>query len=204
MSRCPYLGNTPDVLLSVLGGETKVLVQTETNVVAVQSVGLETKVEEVLLERDGDGGLARGGETSEPDGGTLLLAEVAALSASETRVPGDVAIAFVRILLILLSSRLSGVADRGALGRAKDKFSRWRSEGLTWPLLLVDVEGVWRIKVRSCFLCWSVSVTGNTTLAEIIFASLRDDYATLKMHCSGVGGPWHGASLAEFGTGADL
>lgn len=36
-----------------------------------------------------------------------------------------------------------------------------------------------------------LSVTGNNTLAEIIFASLWDDYATLKMHCSGVGGPWH-------------
>lgn len=54
-------------------------------------------MEEVLLESDGDGGLAGGRETSEPDGGTLLLAEVGALSASETRVPCDVAVAFVRI-----------------------------------------------------------------------------------------------------------
>jgi hypothetical protein len=92
-----YLSNTPDVLLPVLGREAKVLVQAESDVVAIESVGLETKVEEVLLERNGDGGLARGRETSEPDGGTLLLAEIGALSAGQTRVPCNVAAAFVRI-----------------------------------------------------------------------------------------------------------
>jgi len=88
-----YLSDTSDVLLSVLGGEAKVLVQAEADVVAIESVGLETKVEEVLLESNGDGGLARGRETSEPDGGTLLLAEVGALLTGETGVPCDVAVA---------------------------------------------------------------------------------------------------------------
>ena len=88
-----YLSDTPDVLLSVLGGEAKVLVQAEADVVAIESVGLETKVEEVLLESNGDGGLARGRETGEPDGGTLLLAEVGALLTGETGVPCDVAVA---------------------------------------------------------------------------------------------------------------
>ena len=88
-----HLGDTPDVLLSVLGREAKVLVQAEPDVVAIESVGLETKVEEVLLESNGDGGLARGRETSEPDGGTLLLAEVGALLTGKTRVPCDVAVA---------------------------------------------------------------------------------------------------------------
>jgi hypothetical protein len=92
-----YLSNTPDVLLSVLRREAKVLVQAESDVVAIESVGLETEVEEVLLERNGDGGLARGRETSEPDGGALLLAEIGALSTGQTRVPCDVAAAFVRI-----------------------------------------------------------------------------------------------------------
>jgi hypothetical protein len=76
-----YLSDTPDVLLSVLGREAKVFVQAEADVVAIESVGLETEVEEVLLEGNGDGGLARGRETSEPDGGALLLAEIGALSA---------------------------------------------------------------------------------------------------------------------------
>jgi hypothetical protein len=92
-----HLSNTPDILLPVLGREAKVLVQAESDVVAIESVGLETEVEKVLLERNGDGGLARGRETSEPDGGTLLLAEIGALSAGQTRVPCNVAAAFVRI-----------------------------------------------------------------------------------------------------------
>jgi hypothetical protein len=50
-------------------------------------------VEEVLFESNGDGGLAGGRETSEPDSGTLLLAEVGALLTGETRVPCDVAVA---------------------------------------------------------------------------------------------------------------
>lgn len=88
-----HLSDTPDVLLSVLGREAKILVQAEPDVVAIESVGLETKVEEVLLESNSDGGLARGRETSEPDGGTLLLAEVGALLTGETGVPCDVAVA---------------------------------------------------------------------------------------------------------------
>jgi len=88
-----HFSDTPDVLLSVLGREAKILVQAEPDVIAIESVGLETKVEEVLLESNGDGGLARGRETSEPDGGTLLLAEVGTLLTGETRVPCDVAVA---------------------------------------------------------------------------------------------------------------
>ena len=92
-----YLSDTPDVLLPVLGRETKVLVQAESDVVAIESVGLKTEVEEVLLESNGDGGLARSRKTSEPDSGTLLLAKVGTLSTGETRVPCDVAVAIVRI-----------------------------------------------------------------------------------------------------------
>jgi hypothetical protein len=103
-----YLGDTPDVLLSVLGREAKVLVQAEPDVVAVESVGLETKVEEVLLKGNGNGGLSRGGETGEPDGGTLLLAKIGALLTGETGVPGDVAIAIVRICVGLAEGRWRG------------------------------------------------------------------------------------------------
>lgn len=103
-----YLGDTPDVLLSVLGREAKVLVQAEPDVVAVESVGLKTKVEEVLLKGNGNGGLSRGGETGEPDGGTLLLAKIGALLTGETGVPGDVAIAIVRICVGLAGGRWRG------------------------------------------------------------------------------------------------
>lgn len=120
MSILAYLSNTPDVLLPVLGRETEVFVQTETDVVAIESVGLETKVEEVLLERNGDGGLARGRKTSEPDGGALLLAKIGALSAGQTRVPCDVAVAFVRICeceCVGLSSCNGRSRGRGGAGR---------------------------------------------------------------------------------------
>lgn len=106
-----YLGDTPDVLLSVLGREAKVLVQAEPDVVAVESVGLETKVEEVLLKGNGNGGLSRGGETGEPDGGTLLLAKIGALLAGETGVPGDVAIAIVRICVGFVEGRWRGCRE---------------------------------------------------------------------------------------------
>lgn len=89
-----HLSDTPDVLLSVLGREAKVLVQAESDIVAIESVGLKTEVEKVLLEGNGDGGLAGGRETGEPDGGTLLLTEIDALLTGETGVPCDVAVAF--------------------------------------------------------------------------------------------------------------
>jgi hypothetical protein len=103
-----YLGDTPDVLLPVFGREAKVLVQAEPDVVAVESVGLKTKVEEVLLKGNGNGGLSRRGETGEPDSGTLLLAKIGALLAGETGVPGDVAIAIVRICVGLAEGRWRG------------------------------------------------------------------------------------------------
>jgi hypothetical protein len=103
-----YLSDTPDVLLSVLGREAKVLVQAEPDVVAVEPVGLKTKVEEVLLKGNGNGGLSRGGETGEPDGGTLLLAKIGALLTGETGVPGDVAAANVRICVGLAEGRWRG------------------------------------------------------------------------------------------------
>lgn len=96
---CPYLSNPANVLFSVLRREAKVLVQAKSHVVAVESVGLETKVEEVLLESDGDGRLAGSGEASEPDSATLLLAKVGALSASEAGVPGNVAMGLVSMFI---------------------------------------------------------------------------------------------------------
>ena len=86
-----YLGDTADVLVAVLLGKAKVLVQAEADIVAVEAVGGDAEVEEMLLEGCCDGGLARGGEAGEPDGEAALLAQVVALAAREGRVPGDVA-----------------------------------------------------------------------------------------------------------------
>ena len=76
-----HLADAADVLVARLFVKAQVLVQAEADVVAIQAVGCETQVQQVLLEGCGDGGLARGGEAGEPDGGTLLLAEGVALGA---------------------------------------------------------------------------------------------------------------------------
>ena len=86
-----YLCDTADVLVTALLVKAKVLVETEADVVAVKTVGSKTLLEKVLLKSSGNGRLARGGETGEPDGSTLLLAELATLLAGKTSVPGDVA-----------------------------------------------------------------------------------------------------------------
>lgn len=86
-----YLRDAANVLVAVLLGEAQILVQAEAHVVAVETVGGDAQVEEVLLEGGRNGGLARGGETRQPDGEAALLAEVIALTARERRVPGNVA-----------------------------------------------------------------------------------------------------------------
>ena len=49
-----YLCDTSNVLLAIFGRESQVFVQAETDIIAVQSVGLETLLEEMLLEGFGD------------------------------------------------------------------------------------------------------------------------------------------------------
>ena len=87
-----YLGDSANVLVAVLLGETEVLVQAEADIVAVETVGGNAEVEEVLLERGRNGGFARGREAGQPDGEAALLAELVALMAREGRVPSDVAV----------------------------------------------------------------------------------------------------------------
>lgn len=86
-----YLGDAADVLVSIGVGESQVLVQAEAHIVAVQPVGGEAEVQQMLFERSCDGRLARGAETGEPDGEAALPAESVALAARQGRVPGDVA-----------------------------------------------------------------------------------------------------------------
>lgn len=85
------LADAADVLVAVALGEAEVLVEAEADVVAVEAVGGEAEVQEVLLESGGDGGLSRGGEAGEPDCEAALGAELVALAAGEGGVPGDVA-----------------------------------------------------------------------------------------------------------------
>lgn len=104
-----YLAYPADVLVAVLLGEAEVLVQAEADVVAVQAVGGVAEVEQVLLKSGGDGRLARGRQTGEPEGEALLLAVLAALLASETGVPGDVAVKQTAMLAYVCYSRLRAI-----------------------------------------------------------------------------------------------
>lgn len=85
------LADAADVLVAVLLGEAQVLVEAEADVVAVEAVGDQAEVQQVLLERGGDGGLARRREARQPDREAALAARLVALAAREGRVPGDVA-----------------------------------------------------------------------------------------------------------------
>ena len=90
--RWTHLRNAPDVLVPVLLAEAEVLVQPKANIVAIETVGGEAQVQQVLLERSRDGRLSGRGKACEPDGEAGLLAECVALSARKGRVPGDVAV----------------------------------------------------------------------------------------------------------------
>lgn len=87
-----YLSYPTDVLISALLVEAEVLVQSESYVVAVETVGCKPKVEEMLLECGRDGGFSGRAEACEPDCEAALLAEGVALAAREGWVPGDVAV----------------------------------------------------------------------------------------------------------------
>lgn len=86
------LTDAADVLVAVGLGEAQVLVEAEAHVVAVEAVGGEAQVEEVLLQGGGDGGLARGGEARQPDCEAALAAQLVALAAGEGGMPGDVTV----------------------------------------------------------------------------------------------------------------
>lgn len=89
------LGNfadAADVLNAVLVAEAQVLVQAETDIVAIETVGSQAQVQEVLLQGGSNGRLARSGQTSEPEGEALLLAELGAILARQRRVPNNVAV----------------------------------------------------------------------------------------------------------------
>lgn len=62
----------------------------------------------MLLKRDCDGRFAGGGQTCEPNGASLLLAEVCALRTSETCVPCDVAIALSGTFFTSVGGGLEG------------------------------------------------------------------------------------------------
>lgn len=86
------LADAADVLVAVGLGEAQVLVEAEAHVVAVEAVGGEAQVQEVLLEGGGDGRFARGGEARQPDCEATLGAQLVALAAGEGGMPGDVAV----------------------------------------------------------------------------------------------------------------
>lgn len=87
-----HLGDAPDVLVAVLLAEAQVLVQPEPDVVAVQPVrGHAALAQQLVLQLDRDGRLARRREAGQPDGEALLPAEAGALRAGDSGgMVGDV------------------------------------------------------------------------------------------------------------------
>ena len=85
------LSDPPNILPPIPLTKPEVLVQPEPHIIAIESIRRQTQVEQVLLERDGDGGFARRRQAREPEGETLLVAEVGAFGVGEGGgVPGDV------------------------------------------------------------------------------------------------------------------
>lgn len=73
-------GDAPDVLVAVGLAEAEVAIEPEADVVAIEPVGGQGGVQEVLLECGGDGGFPRGGEPGEPDCKAGLGAQGAAFA----------------------------------------------------------------------------------------------------------------------------
>lgn len=106
--------DTTNILLAIPGRETEVLVQAETDVVAIETVGRLVEREKVLFESGCDGRLARGRETSEPDCETLLVEKVGSLFVGDmTGMEGDVGSHLVCVFVIL-EKRCGGVDERKA------------------------------------------------------------------------------------------
>lgn len=104
-----YLRDTTNVLVTVLFREAEILVQAETDVVAVKTVGSDAQVQQMLLESGSDSRLARCRQTSEPEGQATLLAKLIALLARKRWVPGNVAAAKVLEWdLFLAAQRMEG------------------------------------------------------------------------------------------------
>lgn len=59
LRKMSYLSNSSNVLVSVLLAEPKVLVQSESDIVAIKTVCRESKMEEMLLQCCRNGRLAR-------------------------------------------------------------------------------------------------------------------------------------------------
>lgn len=106
----PHLSNSSNVLLTVFGRETEVLVQTESHIVAVESVCRKTKFEEVLLKGSRNGRFARRRKAGKPDSASFLFAKLAALCAREAGVPGDVAVLCQVYITIDLIQKFTYVA----------------------------------------------------------------------------------------------
>lgn len=79
-----HFGNAADVLVAVFLAEAQVLVQSKPDVVTVQAVGGDFALaEQLVLEFDGDCGLAAGGQAGEPDCEATLVAQGGALSVGD-------------------------------------------------------------------------------------------------------------------------
>lgn len=112
-----YLSNTSNILISILLRKSQILIQSESYIIAIESVSIDTQVQQVLLEGSCDCGFAGGGEAGEPEGEAFLLGVRLALGARETFVPGDVATHGISYMLVVLCSWHTQVRFGGQGGR---------------------------------------------------------------------------------------
>lgn len=82
-----YFRNPPNILPAILLAKPQIPIQTETHIIAVEAVSGKPQVQQVLLEGDGDGRFAAGGEAREPEREARLVTQGAAFGVREPVVP---------------------------------------------------------------------------------------------------------------------
>jgi len=82
----PYLSNPPDVFSAIFLAESQILVQSEAHIIPIETVGSQSKVEQVLLQCNGYGRFAACRETGKPESEACLAAEGAPLGVGDRGV----------------------------------------------------------------------------------------------------------------------
>lgn len=71
--QCRHLTSTTNILLPIMLGETQITIQTETQTISIEQIGMPTLGLQAALQRSGQSRLARSAEPREPDDARLLL-----------------------------------------------------------------------------------------------------------------------------------
>src|SRR5262245_15430072 len=86
-----HFADAANVLLAVSRGETEVFIKTVADVIAIEHVGQVAILYQGMFQGKGDGALAGTAQASEPEGGSVLPEQLAALLARYVSfVPRDI------------------------------------------------------------------------------------------------------------------